>query len=116
MVRFVKLFKNAQSHPLSGAFFDTDHDKLIEIYIFYKQNRAPARIYGQIITWEVKNSGFQNNSKCGPKRRQILRQFQILPQNANRKTFDPHFAKKTVEKSQNTRFSQVRQFLAKKKV
>ena len=42
--------------PLSDAFFNADHDELIEIYIFLKQFGGPARICGEIIIFEAKNS------------------------------------------------------------
>ena len=57
------------------------------------------------ITWKVQKSKCENNIKWGPKRRKMMRGFQIWPQNSNRITFHPHFAQKAVKNWQNTRFS-----------
>ena len=44
--------------------------------------------------WEVKKSKCENNNKRGPRISQMMRGFQIWPQNSNRITFDPFLAKK----------------------
>ena len=43
----------------------------------------------------------ENHTKSGPKRCEMMRGFQIWPQNKNRISFDPLFAPKTVENRLN---------------
>ena len=86
-------FENAPSHPLSDVFFDADYDELNKIYKFSK-NDIPAHICGKKITWEVQKSKCENLIKCGPKRCEMMREFQSWHQNSNRLTFDPLFLQK----------------------
>ena len=47
--------------PFADAFFNADHDELNEIYTFQKKTPSPP-IYGQMITWEVKNQNVESIS------------------------------------------------------
>ena len=63
------------------------------------------------IAWEVENSKCENHFKCGPKKCEMMRGFQIWPQNSNRITFDPHFSqKKTVKNGNISDLAYFRQF------
>ena len=47
----------------------------------------------------------EDNIKWCPRRWQVVREFQMWPQNSNHIPFDPTFVPKTVENWQNIRFS-----------
>ena len=65
------------------------------------------------ILWEVKKSKCENLNNFGPKISEMMRGFQIWPQNSNLITFDPLFGQKTVE---NRDIFKNPSFLAKKGV
>ena len=83
----VKKKRTVSPCPPCDAFFNADHDELIEIYIFFKKDTPPAFMVEQ---WHGRSkSECENNIKWGPKRCEMMTGFQIWPQNSNRITFDP---------------------------
>ena len=65
-----------------------------------------AKIIWNFWKWmEAEKSKCKNNAKMGPKICEMMRGFQIWPQNSNPIIFDPFLGQKTVQKWQTTRYS-----------
>ena len=83
--------------PLIWRIFNADHDELIEIYSFSKIWYPRPHLWSSNTMWAQKIKTWKSYQR-DPKGCEMMKGFEIWPQNSNSITFDPFLQKKKLSK------------------